>query len=199
MLLRHCARNDRSGMRVPLAISGIILGAVSILNVFAPDYYYSERLLPYSFLCLLGVAAIPLYVMIRHIESFPSLSAIIALAVVTIMILPLITNGLSNLDSTLPWVHPNRVSFTENEMSTERFIIDVDARVYTDIYYFILFDYSGYGNQTKKIDSSWSLDGNHGDYVILWRTEFMPTTIKIEDAWPLIMDSGQVRGYVISA
>jgi hypothetical protein len=199
VLLRYRARNDSSGMSVPLAISGIFLGAVSMLSVFVTSYYpVDERVLPFSFLCLLGVAAIPIYLITHRIGSFPSITAIIALAVVTIAMFSMITNGLSNLDSPLPWVQTTKASLTDNEISVERFIMDVNAKACTDSYYFLLFNYSGYGNRTSVIDSSGSLGGDYADCIILLRQRSSFTNVTIEETWSLMLDSGQVRGYLIT-
>jgi len=177
-----------------LSTVGLFLGLLILgLLQLNPDYPLDERMLAFSFVCILGISGTVLWSLNRTIPpSVPNV--VVALIICFVLVLPSITNYSDNLDPPFPWSKTNNRSLTQNEIAAGGFVMKMNSSVYTDNFYCLFFEYYGYGDKSHVLEPNDNPLATTGNFMILARDR--GPEMKVSHSWSLVFNSGQVKGYV---
>lgn len=196
LLLRNKKAHTRQ-FHFALAVSGLLLAMVVLLSYqVSPNYPLYERLFVLALLCLSGVIALALLMLV----GFRRTGVVRALATLSICILivfPVISNYSNNLGSPITTIERTYAcALTENEMETASSVMSWNSTVYADFYYRMLFIYSGYGGKLNDSDNITLQASLPTSGIVLLRERYQEySKIYVPYYWSCIVDTGSIEGY----
>lgn len=183
---------------VRLCTVGFLLGLFCVTSVLATTYYpVVERLLPYSFLCLMGVSAIS-FLRLLPSRLKPLTTVPVIVGIVAVLVFPLLAGIINNLDPVLPGETTNNVALTEEELVVGNLMVLTHAQVVVDRIYGNYFRFGGYLNRTIILESSDSQSGALPGSIMLIRERYGPVGIRVDPSLSRVVDSGGVKGLMIA-